>query len=57
MAVANNMEIAIHSFTKKMEVLLEMERKAELEESELILNKFSVKVRPLILIYIFVYRN
>jgi hypothetical protein len=27
-----------------MEVLLEMERKAELEESELLLNKFSVKV-------------
>ena len=30
-----------------MEVLLEMERKAELEESELLLNKFSVKVSSL----------
>jgi len=57
MAVANNMEMAIHNFTKKMEVLLDMERKAELEESELLLNKFSVKVNPLIFIYISVYRN
>jgi len=57
MAVANNMEMAIHNFTKKMEVLLDMERKAELEESELLLNKFSVKVDPLIFIYISVYRN
>lgn len=51
------MEMAIHNFTKKMEVLLDMERKAELEESELLLNKFSVKVNPLIFIYISVYRN
>lgn len=57
MAVANKMEMAIHNFTKKMEVLLDMERKAELEESELLLNKFSVKVDPLIFIYISVYRN
>jgi hypothetical protein len=51
MAVANNMEMAIDRFTKKMELLLDMERKAELEESELILNKYSVKVSPLNFIY------
>ncbi len=43
-ATTNNMEMAIHRFTGKMEVLLEMERQAELEESALILNKFSLKV-------------
>ena len=57
MSVANNMEMAIHRFTEKMELLLEIERKAELEESELILNKFSVKVSCLIFIDPCMYRN
>lgn len=51
------MEMAIHRFTEKMELLLEIERKAELEESELILNKFSVKVSCLIFIDPCMYRN
>ena len=51
------MEMAIHRFTEKMELLLEIERKAELEESELILKKFSVKVICLIFIYMCMYRN
>jgi hypothetical protein len=57
MSVANNMEMAIHRFTEKMELLLEIERKAELEESELILNKFSVKVSCLIFIDPCINRN
>jgi hypothetical protein len=38
------MEITISRFTEKMEQLLEMERLAEVEESALVLQKYSLKV-------------
>lgn len=36
-------DIAVHRFTEKMTALLEMERQAELEESALILSRYSLK--------------
>ena len=39
----STLDITIHRFTEKMAGLLEMEREAELEESAVLLNRFSIK--------------
>ncbi len=57
MAVPNKIGVSIHNFTTKMEVFLDLERNAELEESELVLNKFSIMISPFNFIYISVLMN